>query len=73
MENNSKNLKKKKKINPFVVIVILTGLMTLPFIAFMLDKLLLNLNDKILFFAEISIVLVGISSALIIYFTFFKS
>ena len=70
---DNRNSKKKKRFNPFVVIVILTVLMALPFVAFMLDRLLLNLNDKVLFFAEISIVLTGISSALIIYFTFFKS
>ncbi len=63
---------KKKKKNPWTAIVILTALMLLPFIAFLLDKLLLKLDNSLLFFAEISIVSMGLASASLIYFFFFK-
>ncbi len=63
---------KKKKKNPWTAIVILTALMLLPFIAFLLDKLLLKLDNSLLFLAEISIVSMGLASASLIYFFFFK-
>ncbi len=63
---------KKKRKNPWTAIVILTALMLLPFIAFLLDKLLLKLDNSLLFFAEISIVSMGLASASLIYFFFFK-
>jgi len=68
---DTKNGKKGK--NPFPIIVLLTFLMTLPFIAFLLDKLLLKLDNSILFFAEILIIVMGISSGLLIYYFFFKN
>ncbi len=63
----------KKRKNPFTIIVILTGLMFLPFLAFLLDKFLLKLNNSLLFFAEVSIVAMGLASATLIYFFFFKT
>ncbi len=63
---------RKKKKNPFPIIVFLTLLMTLPFIAFLMDKLLLKLNNSVLFFAEIMIIVMGISSGLLIYFFFLR-
>ena len=63
----------KKRKNPFTIIVILTGLMFLPFLAFLLDKFLLKLNNSLLFFAEVSIVTMGLASATLIYFFFFKT
>ena len=68
----SEEEKGKKKKNPFTIIVILTLLMTLPFIAFLLDKLLLKLDNSILFFAEIMIITMGISSGLLIYYFFLR-
>lgn len=68
----SEEEKGKKRKNPFTIIVILTLLMTLPFIAFLLDKLLLKLNNSILFFAEIMIITMGISSGLLIYYFFLR-
>ena len=65
--------KKRKRKNPFPIIVLLTLLMTLPFIAFLLDKVfLLKLDNSILFFAEIMIITLGISSGLLIYFFFLR-
>ncbi len=68
----SENQKKKRK-NPWTAIVILTGLMLLPFMAFLLDKFLLKLDNSLLFIAEVSIVAMGLASASLIYFFFFKS
>ncbi len=65
--------KDKKRKNPFTVIVILTSLMLLPFFAFLLDKFLLKLNNSLLFFAEVSIIAMGLASAGLIYFFFFKT
>ena len=63
---------KKRRKNPWTAIVILTALMLLPFIAFLLDKFLLKLDNSLLFLAEISIVSMGLASASLIYFFFFK-
>jgi flagellar basal body-associated protein FliL len=68
----SENQKKRKR-NPWTAIVILTALMLLPFMAFLLDKFLLKFDNSLLFLAEISIVTLGLASASIIYFFFFKS
>ncbi|NPA53507.1 MAG: hypothetical protein GXO21_02440 [Aquificae bacterium] len=68
----SENQPKKRK-NPWTAILILTGLMFLPFMAFLLDKFLLKFDNSLLFIAEISIVAMGLFSAGIIYFFFFKS
>ncbi|WP_457639127.1 hypothetical protein [Persephonella sp.] len=63
----------KKKKNPFVIILILTGLMFLPFLAFLFDKLLLKLDNTFLFIAEIGIVSLGLVSGFLIYYFFFKN
>ncbi len=65
--------KEKKKRNPWTAIVILTALMLLPFLAFLLDKFLLKLDNTLLFIAEVSIVSMGLASASLIYLFFFKS
>ncbi|NPA13267.1 MAG: hypothetical protein GXO45_04700 [Aquificae bacterium] len=65
--------KEKKRKNPFTIILILTGLMFLPFLAFLFDKLLLKLDNSILFVAEVSIVSLGILSGVLIYYFFFKN
>ncbi len=65
--------KGKKRKNPWTAIVILTALMLLPFMAFLLDKFLLKFDNSLLFIAEVSIIALGLSSASIIYFFFFKS
>ncbi|NPA57712.1 MAG: hypothetical protein GXN94_00305 [Aquificae bacterium] len=65
--------KGKKGKNPFTVILILTGLMFLPFLAFLFDRLLLKMDDSMLFFAEIGIVSLGLLSGFLIYYFFFKS
>ncbi|SNZ09912.1 hypothetical protein SAMN06265182_1660 [Persephonella hydrogeniphila] len=63
----------KKKKNPFIVILILTGLMFLPFLAFLFDKLLLKMDNTLLFFGEIVIVSIGLLSGFLIYYFFFKN
>ena len=63
----------KRKKNPFIAIVILTGLMFLPFLAFLFDKFLLKLDNYFLIVAETVIVVIGLFSALLIYYFFFKN
>ncbi|WP_456384254.1 hypothetical protein [Persephonella sp.] len=63
----------KKKKNPFVIILILTGLMFLPFLAFLFDRFLLKLDNSFLFFAEIGIVSLGLASGFLIYYFFFRN
>ena len=63
----------KKKKNPFIVILILTGLMLLPFLVFLFDKFLMGISDKALFIGEMIIVGLGFLSAILIYFSFFKN
>ncbi|WP_457627450.1 hypothetical protein [Persephonella sp.] len=63
----------KKKKNPFVIILILTGLMFLPFLAFLFDRFLLELDNSFLFFAEIGIVSLGLASGFLIYYFFFRN
>lgn len=58
---------KGKLKNPLFVITLMTTLMALPFIAFLLDRFLLKLNNSFLFFAEITILSLGISSGVIIF------
>jgi len=58
---------KGKLENPLFVITLMTTLMALPFIAFLLDRFLLKLNNSFLFFAEITILSLGISSGVIIF------
>jgi len=58
--------------NSVFMIVLLTSLMGLPFIAFLLDKYLLHTSNPLLFFAEISIIALGTTSAIIILLFFFK-
>jgi len=58
---------KGKLKNPLFVITLMTTLMALPFIAFLLDRFLLKLNNSFLFFAEITILSLGISSGIIIF------
>ncbi len=62
----------KKRKNPFIVILILTGLMFLPFLAFLFDKFLLKLDNSFLLVAEVGIVSMGLFSAFLIYYFFFK-
>jgi hypothetical protein len=62
----------KKKKNPFIVILILTGLMFLPFLAFLFDRFLLKMDNSLLFFGEILIVSMGLFSGFLIYYFFFK-
>lgn len=57
---------KKLIKNPVFIIVFLTSLMGLPFLAFLMDKHLLKLSEPALFLAELSIVTMGITSATII-------
>ncbi len=63
----------KKKKNPFTVIVILTGLMFLPFLAFLFDRFLLKMGNSLLFMAEIGIVSMGLASGFLIYYFFFRN
>ncbi|WP_456401869.1 hypothetical protein [Persephonella sp.] len=60
------------KKNPFTAILILTGLMLLPFLTFLFDKHLLNLDNSFLIFAEMIILSLGILSGILIYIFFFK-
>ncbi|WP_457625113.1 hypothetical protein [Persephonella sp.] len=62
----------KKKKNPFIVILLLTGLMFLPFLAFLFDRFLLKMDNSLLFFGEILIVSMGLFSGFLIYYFFFK-
>jgi len=63
---------KKLFKNPVFIIVLLTSLMGLPFIAFLLDKYLLHMSNPLLFLAEVSIIALGTTSAIIIILFFFK-
>jgi len=63
----------KRKKNPFVVILILTGLMFLPFLAFLFDRFLLKMDNSFLLFAEIGIVFLGVISGFLIYYFFFNN
>lgn len=58
--------------NPVFVTVLLTSLMGLPFVALMLDKYLLKLDNPVLFFAEVGIITMGISSAFVILYFLLK-
>ncbi|WP_457642446.1 hypothetical protein [Persephonella sp.] len=60
------------KKNPFMAILILTGLMLLPFITFLLDKFLLKLDNTFLVMAEFLIIGFSILSGFLIYLFFFK-
>lgn len=68
------NTEKMKKLikNPVFIIVFLTLLMGLPFLAFLMDKYFLRLSEPALFFAELSIITMGITSATVILLFFFK-
>jgi hypothetical protein len=48
-----------KKKNPFFYIFVLTLLSLLPFVAFLLDKFLLKLDNSFLLFGEIFILTLG--------------
>ncbi|ACO04937.1 MAG TPA: hypothetical protein DEP48_07645 [Persephonella sp.] len=61
-----------KKRNPFTAILILTGLMLLPFMAFLFDRFLLKLDNTFLIFAEMLILSLGVLSGFLIYIFFFK-
>ncbi|WP_457621140.1 hypothetical protein [Persephonella sp.] len=61
-----------KSKNPFTAIIILTGLMFLPFLVFLFDKLLLKLDNTFLIFAEMLILGLGIFSGFLIYIFFFR-
>ncbi|WP_456463711.1 hypothetical protein [Persephonella sp.] len=63
----------KKRKNPFTAVLILTGLMFLPFLVFLFDKFLLKLDTSILFIAELGIVSLGLFSGFLIYYFFFKN
>jgi len=63
---------KMKKRNPFTAILILTGLMLLPFMAFLFDRFLLKLDNTFLIFAEMLILSLGVLSGFLIYIFFFK-
>lgn len=54
--------------NPVFVIVLLTLLMVLPFIALLLDRYLLKIDNFVLFFAELGIIIVGVSSGVLIFY-----
>ena len=63
----------KKRKNPFIAVLILTGLMFLPFLVFLFDRFFLKLSNSILFFAELSIVSLGLFSGFLIYYFFFRN
>ncbi|WP_297454878.1 hypothetical protein [Persephonella sp.] len=63
----------KRKKNPFTIILILTGLMFLPFLAFLFDKFLQRLGYSTLFFAELGIISMGLGSGFLIYYFFFRN
>lgn len=58
--------------NPVFITVLLTSLMALPFIALMFDKYLLRIQNPLIFTAELGIITLGISSAMIILYFIFK-
>lgn len=58
--------------NPVFVTVLLISLMSLPFVALLLDKYLLKLDNPVLFFAEVGIITMGMSSAFIILYFILK-
>jgi hypothetical protein len=61
---------KKLFKNPVFIIVFPTSLMGLSFIAFLLDECLLHISNPLLFLAEISIIALGTTSAIIILLSF---
>jgi len=63
----------KKRKNPFIAVVILTGLMFLPFLVFLFDKFFLKLNTSVLLIAELGILSLGLISGFVIYYFFFKN
>lgn len=58
--------------NPVFITVFLTSLMGLPFVAFMFDRYLLKLQNPALFFAEVGIITMGMSSAFVILYFILK-
>ena len=63
----------KKKKNPFIAVLILTGLMFLPFLVFLFDRFFIKMSNSILFIAELGIVSLGIFSGFLIYYFFFRN
>ncbi|MCX7761060.1 MAG: hypothetical protein N2Z81_07720 [Hydrogenothermaceae bacterium] len=63
---------KKLLKNPVFITVLLTSFMGLPFVALMFDKFLLKLESPMIFMAEMSIITLGITSAVIILYFIFK-
>lgn len=58
--------------NPVFVTALLISLMSLPFITLLFDKYLLKLDNPMLFFAEVGIISMGMSSAFIILYFILK-
>lgn len=58
--------------NPVFITVLLTSLMGLPFVALLFDKYLLKLDNPMLFFAEVGIITMGMSSAFVIIYFILK-
>lgn len=64
---------KKLLKNPVFVTILLISLMGLPFVALLFDKQLLKLDNPMLFFTEVGIITMGVTSAFIILFFIFKN
>lgn len=58
--------------NPVFITVFLTSLMGLPFVAFVFDRYLLKLENPVIFFVEIGIITMGITSAVVILYFILK-
>ncbi|PMP76463.1 MAG: hypothetical protein C0178_05600 [Sulfurihydrogenibium sp.] len=63
---------KKLIKNPVFFITFLTSLMSLPLLVFLMDKYFLKLSDSALFFSELAIITMGMTSATVIILFFLK-
>lgn len=58
--------------NPVFITVFLTSLMGLPFVALVFDRYLLKLENPVIFFVEVGIIMMGITSAIVILYFILK-